>query len=200
MPLVLLFAIGVPAILYLTRDEASTPVVSVAVPEQALSGETAETHAIATASEPIVAAPVEIAKPLAAPIAAPVKSAPVVAELAQPPAVPSPSELPEQIRIYEEARDAGRRGEFSTAIASIDDLLRRFPSTPLRAEAELTRAELFARADRLDEAVRAVDAWSRTNRIVAGAASCCACSATCTGAKAIARARSTPTPGRLGSA
>jgi len=154
VPLVLLFAIGVPAILYLTRDEASTPVVSVAPPEQALSGEAAEMHAIATASERIVAAPVEIEKP----IATPVKGTPIVAELAQPPAVPPPSELPEQIRIYEEARDAGRRGEFSTATAAIDDLLRRFPATPLRAEAELTRAELFARADRLDEAVLAVDA------------------------------------------
>jgi tetratricopeptide (TPR) repeat protein len=67
------------------------------------------------------------------------------------------SDLPEQIRLYEEARDAGRRGDFTVGIATIDELLRRFPATPLRDEAELTRAELYTRADRIDDAVRALE-------------------------------------------
>jgi len=71
---------------------------------------------------------------------------------------PEPSsELPEQIRLYEAARDAGRQGDFATGIARIGELLRRFPGTPLREEAELTRAELYARAGRHDEAVAALE-------------------------------------------
>ena len=151
VPLIVLFAIGIPALVYVTRDDVAAPVVTVA-PEPP-SAEPTEMRAAIATHEPIVAAPVE--EPKLAVV--PAKSAPVVAELAPAPAVPPPSELPEQIRIYEEARDAGRRGEYGKAIAAIDDLLQRFPSTPLRAEAELTRAELFARADRVDEAVHAVE-------------------------------------------
>ena len=152
VPFLLLLAIGVPAIVYLTRDQASEP-VALAAPEQTLSVDTGDVHAIATSREVIVAAAPEEPKRIAV-----AKSLPAVVEMGPPPAVPAPSELPEQIRLYEDARDAGRRGEYATAIAAIDDLLRRFPATPLRAEAELTRAEYFARADRVDEAVRAVEA------------------------------------------
>ena len=154
VPLVVLLAIGIPAIVYLTRDPATAPVAS-SEPVEAASLETAETRATATSNEALATlppAPIDSPKPVAA-----VKPAPLVVEMAAPPAVPPPSELPEQIRLYEDARDAGRRGDYASAIAAIDDLLRRFPATPLSAEAELTRAEYLARANRLDEAVRALD-------------------------------------------
>jgi tetratricopeptide (TPR) repeat protein len=105
------------------------------------------------------AAPAPAPVPPPAPVARPRRRA-----AASPPAaaVPAPapgpsSDLPEQIRLYEAARTAGRQGEFATGIARIGELLGRFPGTPLRAEAELTRAELYARAGRHDEAVAALE-------------------------------------------
>jgi TolA-binding protein len=86
---------------------------------------------------------------------------PLSVQLAAPPAVPAPSDLPEQIRIYELARDAARRGDHTEAIVRIDELLQRFPSTQLRAEAQLTRTESLARANRFDEAVAALEALIR---------------------------------------
>jgi TolA-binding protein len=78
--------------------------------------------------------------------------APVDAESA------SMSDLPEQIRIYEAARDASRRGDFDGALAQLDELMRRFPATQLRADAELTRADVLARSGRLAEAAQAFEA------------------------------------------
>lgn len=75
-----------------------------------------------------------------------------------PPAPPPASELPEQIRLYEAAREAAAHGQLADALDRIAELLRRFPSTPLRADAELTRAELWVRADRLAEAAAALEA------------------------------------------
>lgn len=75
-----------------------------------------------------------------------------------PDAAPPTSDLPEQIRLYEAARAAGRRGELQLGLDTIDELLRRFPSTQLRADAELSRAELLTRADRLDDAAAALTA------------------------------------------
>jgi hypothetical protein len=72
--------------------------------------------------------------------------------------VPAPSELPEQIALYEDARAAAGRGELARGIDLLDELLRRFPATQLRAEAELTRAELLTRADRLADAAAALEA------------------------------------------
>src|SRR5439155_18451401 len=48
-----------------------------------------------------------------------------------------------------------------TALSRLDELLRRFPATPLRADAELTRADVLARAGRLAEAAQAFDALAR---------------------------------------
>jgi TolA-binding protein len=97
-----------------------------------------------------------------APIASPVHrpSSPRVTPDAAPPdaAPPATSDLPEQIRLYDEARQAAARGELASAIDRLDELLRRFPATQLRPDAELTRAELLARADRYDEAVTALEA------------------------------------------
>jgi tetratricopeptide (TPR) repeat protein len=67
------------------------------------------------------------------------------------------SDLPEQIRIYEAARDASRRGDFDGALAQLDELMRRFPQTQLRADAELTRADVLARAGRLAEAAQQLE-------------------------------------------
>lgn len=75
-----------------------------------------------------------------------------------PDAAPATSDLPEQIRLYEDARAAGNRGELQLGLDKIDELLRRFPSTQLRADAELSRAELLTRADRLDDAAAALSA------------------------------------------
>jgi tetratricopeptide (TPR) repeat protein len=75
-----------------------------------------------------------------------------------PDAATATSDLPEQIRLYDEARKAAARGELSPAIDRLDELLRRFPATQLRPDAELTRAELLARANRHDEAVTALEA------------------------------------------
>jgi TolA-binding protein len=77
-------------------------------------------------------------------------------------APPATSDLPEQIRLYDEAGEAAARGELSSAIDRLDELLRRFPATQLRPDAELTRAELLARGDRYDEAVTALEALAGT--------------------------------------
>jgi tetratricopeptide (TPR) repeat protein len=76
-------------------------------------------------------------------------------------AAPAPSDLPEQIALYDLARAFARASNFAAAIDRIDELLRRFPSTQLRSEAELTRADALARAGRLVEATRAFEALSR---------------------------------------
>jgi tetratricopeptide (TPR) repeat protein len=110
----------------------------------------------------------QLAEPIAESVAEPAPApAPAPRPRKKPVKVPAPppdagveppsSDLPEQIRLYEEARDAGRRGDFTVGIANLDELLRRFPATPLRDEAELTRAELLTRADRLGDAVRALE-------------------------------------------
>jgi tetratricopeptide (TPR) repeat protein len=75
-----------------------------------------------------------------------------------PDAATATSDLPEQIRLYDEARRSAARGDLSPAIDPLDELLRRFPTTQLRPDAELTRAELLARANRHDEAVTALEA------------------------------------------
>jgi tetratricopeptide (TPR) repeat protein len=74
------------------------------------------------------------------------------------PPEPPPSDLPAQIALYEQARAAAAKGELARGIELLDELLQRFPSTQLRAEAELTRAELLTRTNRLDDAAAALEA------------------------------------------
>jgi hypothetical protein len=71
---------------------------------------------------------------------------------------PPPSDLPAQIALYEQARAAAAKGDVTGGIALLDELFAKYPSTQLRAEAELTRAELLTRANRLDDAAAALDA------------------------------------------
>jgi tetratricopeptide (TPR) repeat protein len=75
-----------------------------------------------------------------------------------PDAATATSDLPEQIRLYDEARRSAARGDLSPALDRRDEHQRRFPTTQLRPDAELTRAELLARANRHDEAVTALEA------------------------------------------
>jgi tetratricopeptide (TPR) repeat protein len=69
---------------------------------------------------------------------------------------PAPSQLPQQIKLFEAARRAGRARRYKKAVNLIERLLRRFPNTPLAAEARLSRAEFLVRAGRLGAATTAV--------------------------------------------
>ncbi len=130
------------------------------------------------APPPVVAAPALVAPPPdAAPIAVVEPDAPpelpppplpvhhhrVVppdAAEAPPPPPPDapPSDLPAQLALYDEARAAAASGSYQTALDRIDELFQRFPATQLRADAELTRADVLARAGRLADAARAFEA------------------------------------------
>ena len=70
---------------------------------------------------------------------------------------PPPSDLPQQIALYDAARAAETAGDYASALDRIDELFRRFPATQLRADAELTRAELLARAGRVADAIAAFE-------------------------------------------
>jgi len=60
--------------------------------------------------------------------------------------------LADELRLYDEARAFVRRGEHAAALASLDELARRFPKSSLAPEAAITRAEVLVAAGRLDEA------------------------------------------------
>jgi tetratricopeptide (TPR) repeat protein len=85
-----------------------------------------------------------------------------VPEVAPPDAAEAPpSDLPVQIQLYNQARASVSAGRFDDAVDRIDELLRRFPTTQLRADAELTRADALARGGRRAEAARAFEALAR---------------------------------------
>jgi tetratricopeptide (TPR) repeat protein len=160
VPLVLLAILIIPVGYKLTREPTrEAPVTSVS-PEHAAHVEDVDIRTAGTEHEPAVTGgdpspePARVARRPAAPSA---PSASLIAQITEPPAVPAPSELPEQIRLYELARDAARRGDHREAVARIDELLQRFPTTQLRAEAQLTRTESLARGNRFDEAVKALE-------------------------------------------
>lgn len=152
-------AIAIPVAVIATRDDAPPPRPAPVIATAPLPiDEPPPIELIRDELPRELPPPVRTAPPPRRAVApAPVASA---AEIAPPdvPAPPAASELPEQIRRYEDARAIGQRGEFARAAGLIDDLLRRYPATPLRAEAELTRAELLARGDRYDDAVPALEA------------------------------------------
>jgi len=152
LPLLLLLAILSPIVakLVLSDDVAPPP------PPPPARGVASAPPIDAALVEPIDAAPEPepapaVAPPHKAPRAVPVDAA--VVDDAPPPK----SELAVQVELYRAARDAGLRGDVAHGIELIDDLLRQYPATPLRAEADLTRADFLARANRLDEAARAVE-------------------------------------------
>ena len=93
------------------------------------------------------------------PDAQPAKPKPRVVVAVEEPVPPdaAPSDLPAQIALYEDARAAAARGELARGIERLDELLQRYPSTQLRAEAELTRAELLTRTNRLEDAAAALE-------------------------------------------
>jgi tetratricopeptide (TPR) repeat protein len=135
--------------------DAAGPEVDAAAPEQAAPEQAAPEPAAPAPAAPEAPAASRVRRPpipRATPDAAPPDAAPPAA------APPATSDLPEQIRLYDEALAAAARGALPSALDRLDELLRRFPATPLRPDAELTRAELLARADRYDEAVTALEA------------------------------------------
>ena len=60
--------------------------------------------------------------------------------------------LADELRIYDEARAFAKNGEHGAALASLDELARRFPKSSLAPEAAITRAEVLVLAGRLDDA------------------------------------------------
>jgi tetratricopeptide (TPR) repeat protein len=153
VPLVLLSALLVPIIYNVTREPDAIPAITTS-PEHVDYVEHVDIRSAASEHEPAVALG---EPPPPALRVAPRVVAPLIVQVAAPSAVPAPSELPEQIRLYELARDAARSGDHAQAITRIDELLQRFPSTQLRAEAQLTRTESLARANRFDEAIAALE-------------------------------------------
>ena len=133
----------------LSRDEQAPVVTPVPVPvtiDAAIAPDAAEPDAAIDAAIPDDAA-----------IAIKPKPRVTVVESVPPDAAPPPSDLPEQIALYEDARKAAATGELARGIDKLDELLRRFPATQLRAEAEFTRAELLTRTNRLDDAAAAIE-------------------------------------------
>jgi hypothetical protein len=142
------------------RVAAPAPAVEAPAPmpaiEPPLDADAITTAATIVAEPRPAPAPAGAARPVKRPRIDPDAAPP--APPAPPPPAPPASDLPEQIRLYEEARAAGTRREYDLGLERLAELLHRFPATPLRADAELTRAELLARADRLDAAAAALDA------------------------------------------
>jgi TolA-binding protein len=155
LPLVLLGVIAIPVAYVATRSPAPHAAqVSIAPPVELAHTVDAQ---LAFEPEPMPAAVPDPApappphhRAITPPPAAPVDAAAV-------PAAPT-SDLPAQIALYESARDAARTNQLDLALSRIEELLQRFPATQLRAEAELTRADVLARAGRTDEAARALEA------------------------------------------
>jgi TolA-binding protein len=140
------------------RDEAPARGVA-ATPDAAIVTPDAPGPAFDAAEAEAIVPDAPTASELRRPAIPRVTRDPAPPDAAPPDASAAPtSELPEQIRLYDEARQAAARGQLSSAIDRLDELLRRFPATQLRPDAELTRAELLARADRYDEAVTALEA------------------------------------------
>ncbi|MBN2191407.1 MAG: FecR domain-containing protein [Polyangiaceae bacterium] len=65
------------------------------------------------------------------------------------------STLAEQNRIYRAALDARNSGDDAQAVSLLDTLIARFPSSPLRQEAEVERFRALARIGKTTEATRA---------------------------------------------
>jgi tetratricopeptide repeat protein len=112
---------------------------------------------------PIVDAPVEVVEPPHPARTKRVEPPPVgvdvvVVDAGVVDGPPPSSDLPAQIQLYEDARALAAKGDVAGGLAKLDELLARYPATPLRAEAELTRGELLARTNRHDDAAAALEA------------------------------------------
>ena len=151
LPIVLLVG-GYALYRGLARDEAPAPAPVVAVSADAMMIEPDAAPMIELDAGVVV----EPDAAIAVVKKQPVKRVEVVVVDAGAPA--PQSDLPAQIALYEQARQAAAKGEVARGIDLLDELFTRFPSTQLRAEAELTRAELLTRANRLDDAAAALDA------------------------------------------
>ena len=79
---------------------------------------------------------------------------------AEPPAEPQPApsaQLDEQIALFRSARRATRSGELERAVERLDALTRRFPQSPLGAEARLLRVEVLYRQGRYRQAIARIE-------------------------------------------
>jgi len=153
LPLVLLVAIVAPIAVKLATpdDEPPPPPPPAPAPVVAATPLPDAAEAIPEIdAPPEPAPPPPVSRRRAVPV--PVDAAVIIED-----APPARSELAAQIELYRAARDAGVRGDVAHGIELLDDLLRQYPATPLRAEADLTRADFLARANRLDEATRAFE-------------------------------------------
>jgi len=82
-----------------------------------------------------------------------------VAGLAPPPAPqPAPSaRLQEQIALFRKARRAAHAGDLDQATGLLDELARRFPKSPLGAEARVLRVEVLYRQGRYPQAIERIE-------------------------------------------
>jgi tetratricopeptide (TPR) repeat protein len=79
---------------------------------------------------------------------------------AEPPTEPQPApsaQLDEQIALFRAARRAARSGELERAVERLDALARRFPQSPLGAEARLLRVEVLYRQGRYRQAIARIE-------------------------------------------
>lgn len=149
---------------YLGRRGEAPAVERTAEPSPVVATGEADAGAVAAPPDAAVVAPPETPEAASDPEEAPRPARPARREQPREQPAPAPdihidaieSDLPEQIRLYDEAREAGARREYAGALDRLDELLRQFPNTPLRADAELTRADLLTRAGRLDDASRSL--------------------------------------------
>lgn len=128
------------------RLDAGIPVVSdAAVPALALDAALAPADAAPRAGARrrlATAVPRDAAAPAPAPDAAP---------------PPASSSLPEQLALFRASQSAAAAGRYDEAVAGIDELLRRFPASPVRADAELGKAEFLVRAGRRRQAIALIE-------------------------------------------
>jgi TolA-binding protein len=157
--LLLLGALAVPLAWQLGRSDEAPPSQPPAVAAPAPVAQPPDAAPIAVIEpdalpEPVPEPPPPAPEPVRHHRAAP----PDAAEVVPPPPDAPPSDLPAQLALYDEARAAAASGSYQTALDRIDELFQRFPATQLRADAELTRADMLARAGRLADAARAFEA------------------------------------------
>jgi predicted Zn-dependent protease len=69
---------------------------------------------------------------------------------------PPASRLPEQLRLFGQARDAARAGEYDRALTVLEELERNFPQGPLGDEIQLLRVQVLYRSGRYQEATERI--------------------------------------------
>ncbi|OGQ89767.1 MAG: hypothetical protein A2289_12665 [Deltaproteobacteria bacterium RIFOXYA12_FULL_58_15] len=68
------------------------------------------------------------------------------------------SDLPRQLELFDDAREAANAGDFDTALNRLTTLSDTFPQSPIQVEVLLARAEYMVKAGRDEEAIRFLEA------------------------------------------